>query len=69
MATSFLNSMLRTLTRTAIRTATHDVVHKKTSGRWECPSCGVMKAAQAAKHEVDGSIMCTKCKNKVVRDG
>lgn len=64
MAMGFFDSMLRTLTRTAIRTATHDVVRKKTSGRWECPCCGVMKAPQAKKHERNGEFICTKCNLK-----
>lgn len=53
----------------ATRTATRDTVHKKTSGRWECPSCGVMKAAQAIKHPTASGHICTKCNIKVKKDG
>lgn len=56
--------MLRSGLNQAIRTATRNKVNTVTSGRWECPRCGVMKAPQAAKHEVQGEIICTKCKVK-----
>lgn len=64
---NLFESLIRSGLSQALRTATRDTVHKKTSGRWECPNCGVMKQAQATKHEVNGSTICTKCKNKAVK--
>lgn len=60
---NLFESLIKATIGQALRTATRDTVHKKTSGRWECPRCGVMKAAQAVQHHVDGEIICTKCKN------
>lgn len=67
MAKSVLEMIFGTAIKQVVRTATRNVTNNKTSGRWECPACGVMKAPQAAKHEVNGGLICTKCKVKHVK--